>query len=80
MREAAIEVVWRVQRRARVDQFPISDNLSALMALVMADLSGATERDTHEPDLPARHCTDRLDLAPVARLLHYIVPCTKVEP
>ena len=39
MREPAIETVWRVQRRARVDQFPISDNLSALMALVMADLS-----------------------------------------
>ena len=39
MREAAIEHVWRAQRRGRIDQFPISDNLSALMALVMADLS-----------------------------------------
>ena len=39
MRQSAIESVWRVQRRARIDQFPISDNLSALMALVMADLS-----------------------------------------
>ena len=45
MREAAIEVVWRVQRRARVAQFPISDNLSALMALVMADLS-ESQRET----------------------------------
>ena len=44
-REAAIETVWRVQRRARVDQFPISDNLSALMALVMADLS-ESQRET----------------------------------
>ena len=45
MREAAIEAVWRVQRRARIDQFPISDNLSALMALVMADLS-ESQRET----------------------------------
>ena len=44
-RQAAIETVWRVNRRARVDQFPISDNLSALMALVMADLSEA-QRET----------------------------------
>ena len=54
MRQAAIETVWRVNRRARVDQFPISDNLSALVALVMAVLSEAQrERDTHEPDLSA---------------------------
>ena len=39
MRQAAIETVWRNNGRARVNQFPISDNLSALMALVMADLS-----------------------------------------
>ena len=45
MREAAIEHVWRVQRRGRIDQFPISDNLSALMALVMADLS-ESQRET----------------------------------
>ena len=45
MRHSAIESVWRVQRRGRVDQFPISDNLSALMALVMADLSEA-QRET----------------------------------
>ena len=45
MRHSAIETVWRVQRRARVNQLPISDNLSALMALVMADLS-ETQRET----------------------------------
>ena len=45
MRHSAIEHVWRVQRRGRADQFPISDNLSALMALVMADLSEA-QRET----------------------------------
>ena len=45
MRHSAIEYVWRVQRRGRADQFPISDNLSALMALVMADLSEA-QRET----------------------------------
>ena len=45
MRHSAIEQVWRVQRRARADQFPISDNLSALMALVMADLS-ESQRET----------------------------------
>ena len=33
MRQSAIEHVWRVQRRERADQFLISDNLSALMAL-----------------------------------------------
>ena len=33
MRHSAIEHVWRVQRRGRAGQFPISDNLSALMAL-----------------------------------------------
>ena len=52
MRQVAIEAVWRMNRRARIDQFPISDNLSALMALAMADLSEA-QRDTHEPDLSA---------------------------
>ena len=46
VREAAIETVWRVNRRARVDQFPISDNLSALMALVMADLSESQRLST----------------------------------
>ena len=45
MRHSAIEHVWRVHRRARANQFPISDNLSALMALVMADLSEA-QRET----------------------------------
>ena len=45
MREAAVETVWRVRRRARANQFPISDNLSALMALAMADLS-ETQRET----------------------------------
>ena len=45
MRHSAIETVWRVQRRARANQFPISDNLSALMALVMADLS-ESQRET----------------------------------
>ena len=45
MRQSAIESVWRVQRRARIDQFPISDNLSAVMALVMADLS-ESQRET----------------------------------
>ena len=45
MRHSAIEHVWRVQRRGRADQFPISDNLSALMALVMADLS-ESQRET----------------------------------
>ena len=45
MRHSAIEHVWRVQRRERADQFPISDNLSALMALVMADLS-ESQRET----------------------------------
>ena len=39
MTEAAIETVWRVNRRARVDLFPTSNNLAALMALVLADLS-----------------------------------------
>ena len=45
MRHSAIETLWKVQRRARANQFPISDNLSALMALVMADLS-ETQRET----------------------------------
>ena len=45
MRQAAIETVRRAARRARVDQFPISDNLSALMTLVMADLS-ESQRET----------------------------------
>ena len=45
IRHSAIEHIWRVQRRARADQFPISDNLSALMALVMADLS-ESQRET----------------------------------
>ena len=39
MRQTAVERVWGVARRARVHLFPISDNLAALMALVMADLS-----------------------------------------
>ena len=45
MRQAAIETVWRVARRPRIDQFPISDNLSALMALIMADLN-ESQRET----------------------------------
>ena len=45
MTEAAVETVWRVHRRARVGQFPITDNLAALMALVMADLS-ESQRET----------------------------------
>ena len=45
MRQSAIESVWRTQRRGRVNLFPISDNLSALMALVMADLS-ESQRET----------------------------------
>ena len=45
MREAAVETVWRNRRRGRINQFPISDNLLALMALVMADLS-ETQRET----------------------------------
>ena len=45
MRHSAIEHVWRAQRRARANLFPISDNLSALMALVMADLS-ESQRET----------------------------------
>ena len=45
MRQAAIEAVWRVNRRARINQFPISDNLSALMASARADLSEA-QRET----------------------------------
>ena len=39
MNEATLETVWRTDRRARFDQFLISNNLYALMALVMADLS-----------------------------------------
>ena len=45
MRQSAIESVWRVNTRAKIDQFPISDNISALMALVMADLS-ESQRET----------------------------------
>ena len=45
MREAAVETVGRTRRRGRINQFPISDNLSALMALVMADLS-ESQRET----------------------------------
>ena len=45
MREAAVETVWRTMRKSRINQFPISDNLSALMALVMADLS-ESQRET----------------------------------
>ena len=66
MRQAAIETVWRVNRRARVNQFPISDNLSALMALVMADLS-ESQRETlmnliYQRDI----AVDSLDLPSVA--------------
>ena len=39
MNEAAMETVWRGTRRARIGLFPTSDNLAALVALVMADLS-----------------------------------------
>ena len=39
MREAAIESVWRRHRRARVALFAITENLAAVSALVMADLS-----------------------------------------
>ena len=69
MREAAIEAVWRVNRRARVDQFPISDNLSALMALVIADLSESQretlmnliyQRDIELTDLTLRQLRDFL--------------------
>ena len=65
MREAATEVVWRVQRRARVDQFPISDNLSAVMALVMADLSESLmnliyQRDIELTDLTLHQLRDFL--------------------
>ena len=45
MREAAVETVWRTRRRGRINLFPISHNLSALMALVMADLS-ESQRET----------------------------------
>ena len=45
MTKAAIETVWRTRRRGRINQFPISDNLSALMVLVMADLS-ESQRET----------------------------------
>ena len=45
MTQAAIETVWRAARRVRINQFPISDNLSALTALVMADLS-ESQRET----------------------------------
>ena len=45
MSDAALETVWRTDRRARVDQFPISNNLSALMGLVMADLC-ESQRET----------------------------------
>ena len=39
MTEDAIEARVRVNRRARVDLFPTPNNLAALMALVLADLS-----------------------------------------
>ena len=39
MSEAASETAWRTNRRARIDHFPNSNNLAALMALLMADLS-----------------------------------------
>ena len=45
MNEAAVETVWRGARRARSGLFPTSDNLAALMALVMADLS-ESQRET----------------------------------
>ena len=45
MTEAVVETVRRVHRRALVGQFPITDNLAALKALVMADLS-ESQRET----------------------------------
>ena len=45
MTQAAVETVWRTRRRGRVNLLPISDNVSALMALVMADLS-ESQRET----------------------------------
>ena len=45
MSEAAIETVWKTNRRARADQLPISNNLVALVALVMPDLS-ESQRET----------------------------------
>ena len=45
MTEAAVETVWRVQRRAQFGQFPITDNLAARTALVVADLS-ESQRET----------------------------------
>ena len=45
MRQTAIETVWRAARRAKIAAFPISDNFSALMALVMAD-QNESQRET----------------------------------
>ena len=67
MRQSAIESVWRTRRRARIDQFPISDNLSALMALVMADLS-ESQRET------LMNLIYQRDVA-----LTDLTPCTEVE-
>ena len=39
MVESAREIIWRRRRRDRAGLFPISDDLAALVALVMADLS-----------------------------------------
>ena len=43
--EMSVETVWRVHRRVRVGQFPISDNVAVHMALVVADLS-ESQRET----------------------------------
>ena len=47
MNEAAIETVWRATGRARIGLFPFSDNLAALMTLVVANLS-----ESQKPLLP----------------------------
>ena len=66
MTEAAVETAWRTARKARVSQFPISNNLAALMALVMADLSESQSGTLHERHLPERRGANGRDCLSVA--------------
>ena len=45
MVDAAVEPVWRTNRRGRANLLPISENLPMLMALAMVDLS-ESQRET----------------------------------
>ena len=79
MNEAAIETVWKMNRRGRVDLFLISNNLAALTALVMADLS-ETQRETLLSLIFQRGVELTAPIVDQSVSSHYLVPCSQVKP